>query len=131
MRTCSPHPEQVSTLQRLIFLKGDTVLIARTGFGKSIVFHAYSVLTNKICLQITPLNKLGEEQLHDIQLLGITNPCLLTSETKNKDPGLISHIKAQKHHHILLSPEQAASKDFRGLLKDLGFCTKIGLVASD
>jgi hypothetical protein len=70
------------------------MLITRTRFDKSIVFYTYSVLTNKICLQITPLNKLGKEQLHNIQLLSITNPCLLTSETKNKDLGLISHIKA-------------------------------------
>jgi len=53
--TFEPRYEQVRTLRRLIFGKGDTLLIARTGFGKSLIFHAYSVLTGKITLQIIPL----------------------------------------------------------------------------
>ena len=64
-----PRHEQVRTLRRLIFGCGDTLLIARTGFGKSIIFHAYSVLTRKITLQLIPLNKLGDEQLADIAQL--------------------------------------------------------------
>jgi hypothetical protein len=37
----SPRIEQVRTLRRLIFGKGDTLLVARTGFGKSLIFHAF------------------------------------------------------------------------------------------
>ena len=33
----TPRPEQVRALRRLIFGKGDTLLVARTGFGKSII----------------------------------------------------------------------------------------------
>jgi superfamily II DNA helicase RecQ len=46
---------------------GDTILVAKTGFGKSIVFHAYSVLTGRITIQLIPLSKLGEEQLESIR----------------------------------------------------------------
>jgi hypothetical protein len=41
-----PRPEQTRTLLG----KGDTLLIARTGFGKSLIFHAYSILTGKITI---------------------------------------------------------------------------------
>src|SRR6266536_827568 len=45
-----PRAEQVYTLRRLIFLSGDTLLVAHTGFGKSIIFHVYTVLTGKITI---------------------------------------------------------------------------------
>ena len=46
----SPHPEQIRTVRRLVYGKGDTLLIARTGFGKSLILHSFSVLTEKITL---------------------------------------------------------------------------------
>lgn len=45
------HIEQVRALRKLIFLKGDVQLVARTGFGKNIIFHALSILTREIPLQ--------------------------------------------------------------------------------
>ena len=48
--------------------KGDTLLVTACrllGFGKSIVFHDFSILTGKISLQIIPLSKLSDEQLDD------------------------------------------------------------------
>jgi len=66
----SPRTEQVRALRRLIFGESDVLLIARTGFGKSLIFHAYTVLTGKITLQIIPLTKLGDEQLDDSTVRG-------------------------------------------------------------
>ena len=57
-----PKRQQIRALRRLIYQRGDTLLVARTGFGKSIIFQSYSVLTGKITIQIIPLSKLGEEQ---------------------------------------------------------------------
>jgi hypothetical protein len=57
----SPYSEQVRTVRRLVYEKGDTFLIARIGFGKSLILHSYSVLTGKITIQIILLNKLDEE----------------------------------------------------------------------
>ena len=56
-----PRHLQTRTLRRLIYGHGDTLLMARTGFGKSLIFYTYSILTGKITLQIIPLNKLGDE----------------------------------------------------------------------
>lgn len=127
----SPRPEQVRTLRRLIFGKADTLLIARTGFGKSLIFHTYSILTRKITLQIIPLSKLGEEQLSDIQKLGYTNPCLITSENKKKEKDLIERFQKCEFIHVLLGPEQASSKTFRDALRDPHLQAQIGLVAID
>ena len=126
-----PHPEQVRTLRRLIFGKGDTILIARTGFGKSIIFHAFSVLTGKITLQIIPLSKLGDEQLDDIRKLDGSAPCLVTSESKRLEKSIIENIRKGLYTHVLLGPEQACSKTFRAALRDPELQAKIGLVAID
>ncbi len=127
----NPKDEQVYTLRRLIYGDGDTLLVAATGWGKSIIFHAYSILTAKTTIQIIPLKKLGGEQLEDIRKLSHTNPCLLTSDTKKEEETLISQIRAGNHTHLLLGPEQASSKDFRDALKDPTFQSTIGLVAID
>lgn len=54
----TPYLAQVRSLRRLIYNKGDTLLIAKTGFGKSLILHSFSILTQKTTLQIIPLNKL-------------------------------------------------------------------------
>ena len=103
--------------------------MARTGFGKSLIFYIYSILTGKITLQIIPLNKLGDEQLHDIKKLYGSNPCLLNSQTK--EPELLPRITAGEFTHVLLGPEQASSEGFRKAIKDTGLSGRIGLVTID
>jgi len=100
-----PHTEQVRTLRRLIFYKGDTLLVARTGFGKSIIFHAYTVLIGKMTIQIILLNTLGNEQLESIRRLPGTNWCLINHETLHTQRGLRARILAGEFTHVLLGPE--------------------------
>jgi superfamily II DNA helicase RecQ len=126
-----PRDDQVRVLRRMIYGAGDVLLIARTGWGKSIIFQAYSILTGKITLQIVPLNKLGDEQLQDIKKLPGAKPCLVNAETKKVDPLLIKRIKHGEFTHVLLGPEQASSDSFRDALKSQQLQSKIGLVAID
>jgi hypothetical protein len=50
----NPKPQQIRVLRRLVYKIGDTIL-AKTGFGKSAVFHGFSVLTSEITIQMMPL----------------------------------------------------------------------------
>jgi len=127
----APRYEQVRCLRRLIFLQGDTLLVARTGFGKSLIFQAYSILTSKITIHIVPLNKLAEEQCADVAKLDGTFPVLINGENRKRDSAIISKLASCTYTHILLGPEQAASKDFRDALKDQMLQSRIGLVAID
>jgi superfamily II DNA helicase RecQ len=127
----SPHPEQVRTIRRLIYGKGDTLLIARTGFGKSLILHSFSVLTGKITIQLTPLNKLGEKQLRDISKLNHNRPCILNAESKRQKHDIIDQIRRGVYTHIVLGPEQAMSKVFQNALLQSEFQSRIGLVAID
>lgn len=126
-----PHALQILVLRRLIFGVGDTLLIARTGFGKSMILHAYSIMTGLTTLQITPLNKLGEEQVQSISRIPLASPCLLNSETKRTERDVLDNIKTNTYSHIVLSPEQSLSKNFRDILLSLAIQTKIGMVAVD
>ena len=84
-----------------------------------------------ITLQITPLSKLGDEQLDDIRRLGDTRPVLLTKATKAKERDLVQRIRRNEFTHILLGPEQASSTAFRALLKEPDVQSNIGLVVID
>ena len=133
LRGKSPKEQQVRSLRRLVFGLGDTLLIAKTGFGKSIIFHAYSILTGKITIQLVPLSKLGEEQAEDINKYQVTgtNACLVSHETKRKHANLAREIRLGKYTHILTSPEQTAMDWFLELVLDVDFRDRIGLVAID
>lgn len=130
-RARKPHEEQVRTLFRLIFGEGDTILIARTGFGKSLIFQAFTVLTNKITIQIVPLSKLGDEQFDRIKRLPNMKPCFINGVSKNRDRNLIKDVVACKYTHVLLGPEQAVSSEFQNALKSPQLSSQIGLVAID
>ena len=125
----APRPEQVRTLRRLIFGKCDVLLIARTGFGKSLIFHAYSILTGKITLQLIPLTKLGDEQLCNIRRFTGAMPCLIDAKTKTEEKDMLSKVAAGQYTHVLLGPEQASSRSFRQTLKKTDLQARIGLVA--
>lgn len=43
--------------------KKDLILIAKTSFGKSMIFQSLPVLTGGICLLLYPLNLLEEDQV--------------------------------------------------------------------
>ena len=126
-----PRPEQVRVVRRLVYRHGDTLLIARTGFGKSIVMHAVPLLTDKISIQLTPLNKLGEEQIRDIKRLPGAKPCLVTGETRHKNPALFKQIRRLDFTHIVMGPEQLLSPEFRDIATDARFMGALGLVAID
>jgi hypothetical protein len=63
--------EQVDLLLSLIFNREDRILVAKTGYEKSVVPHLLPLLTRSssyVVIILLPLNALGaEQQLADIQ----------------------------------------------------------------
>ncbi|EEH06948.1 ATP-dependent DNA helicase [Histoplasma capsulatum G186AR] len=129
--TLRPHIEQVRMLRRMIYGYGDTLFIARTGYGKSLILQSYTILTGKITIQLIPLNKLGDQQTDDIAQFPSTNPCLISASNLQGEEHLLKRIQQCEYTHILLSPEQALSKQFQCILQDPTLQEKIGLVAID
>ena len=74
----APRDAQVEAVHRIVYNVGDTILLARTGYGKSIVFQAVSViLPDKVTIIIVPLSMLGEDQCRSIQRFPTTTPIFI------------------------------------------------------
>lgn len=85
------HEGQTTAIQRLVFGHGDTILLARTGYSKSIIFQAVSVmLPDKVIIQIIPLSKLGEEQRDAIKAFPGCNPLLITDALRKVYSDILS-----------------------------------------
>lgn len=77
-----PKPDQVNCIRRIIYNLGDTILLAKTGYGKSIVFQAVSVIRNRhVTIQVIPLSQLGEEQVQTVSSFPWSNPILVDQTT--------------------------------------------------
>ncbi|KAI5293923.1 hypothetical protein KEM52_005005 [Ascosphaera acerosa] len=126
-----PRPQQVEVLAKLIFQQQDVLLLAKTGFGKSIIFIAYGILTGKTSIIVAPLVKLGQEQVFAINRVPGASACLVSSETKYNSPKLLETIKQQAFTHVALGLEQAMAPEFRAVLRSPDFSQSGGLVAID
>ena len=57
------HSGQIDAIRSLAVDQLDLILIALTGWGKSVVFQVIPALWGGICLMIMPLNLLEEDQV--------------------------------------------------------------------
>lgn len=77
-----PKHGQVESIRRIVYRLGDTILVAKTGYGKTIVLQTVSVIMEDwITLQLIPLSRLGEDQLQSIARIPGARPLLLSDET--------------------------------------------------
>lgn len=126
----TPRLLQVRVIRRLIFGYGDTILVAKTGFGKSLLYQTYTLLTGKIAIQLAPLNKLSEEQVQMLCKFGVKSVAV-TADTKFEHPGLLRAVREGKYRHIVMGPEQAASDEMRDIFRDPGFSMRVGIIIID
>ena len=128
-----PKQQQVDAVERLVFFQSDTIVIAATGFGKSIIYQAAPLLTGKSTIQIVPVTSLGTDQLTSILLDYGKNasPILITADTKKAHPDTWQRVREKRFTHVLLGPEQATTPEFRSIITDPAFAAHVGIVALD
>ena len=121
-----PKPGQQEALHYLVYLRKDLILIAGTGFGKSMVLQAVSLLLQRsITLVILPLNQIGNEQFEFIREIGGI-PCFVNGETISAK--LLNEVQQGCFTHVLISPELAISDDFRCIASRPSFKQQVSLV---
>ena len=121
---------QIKAIHHLLFKQSDLVLIAKTSFGKSLIFQAVSAIRKRsITIIIIPLTRVGQGQYEKLRQLEGCNPCLLTAKTSSKS--IFQRMKRGDFSHILTSPELAVSEPFRELCVDPGFGDRVSMVAID
>ncbi|OXV05210.1 hypothetical protein Egran_07022, partial [Elaphomyces granulatus] len=108
-----PRPEQVEAIKTLAIDQKDLILIARTGWGKSMIFQSIPALRKGgIALMLMPLNLLEEDQGCAYMYLAFTWDLSLTIL-------------------VLMGPETALSDRFAELLECEEFQQRLVLVAID
>ena len=81
----NPKDKQIDAIRTLVNEKRDTLFIARTGYGKSIVFQATPLMypETKTALIIMPLKLLEEEQCDKLSRGKDCKPFVLNGDTNN------------------------------------------------
>jgi superfamily II DNA helicase RecQ len=97
-----PKSKQVEAIRHLLYDKSDLILIAKTGFGKSIVFQVLPMIQEEpkhAGLIIMPLNLLREEQAEKLKTIAGASPFVLNGDTNTGEnryaigKGVYTHSK--------------------------------------
>lgn len=126
------HEEQVDAISCLFYEQTDLLLLAKTGFGKSIIFQLLPFMTPVagVVLILMPLKLLQAEQSLMINRKSNGKALVLNGENNHK------YINKQAakggYTHIFTSPEIALSKKFKkNILDDPEFMDRLCLLAVD
>ncbi|MCJ1360356.1 MAG: hypothetical protein MMC33_010361 [Icmadophila ericetorum] len=112
-----PRQKQVDAIWHLVFKKKDLLLVAKTSFGKSVIFQAAPLFcSGGIGLIIIPLDQIGQEQCIKIQRLPGARPVFINGRTDKTDI-LAQDIEIGVYTHLTMGPEIAAGW-FRSISKE-------------
>jgi superfamily II DNA helicase RecQ len=79
---------QVSVVRQLVYDRKDVILVAKTGFGKSLIFQAAPLILegiHQICLIVMPLKAIQEEQHAILSTVPGAYPIVLNGENNSKE----------------------------------------------
>ncbi len=120
------RPQQLEVIQSILAGK-DTLTLFPTGGGKSICFQVPALLKDGICIVVSPLISLMEDQVNSLQqknikAMAITGGISYTDLDRNLDNCIFGNYK-----FLYLSPERLQQELVRERLKQMN----ISLIAID
>lgn len=110
--------QQIEIIDAVIHKKKDVFCVMSTGYGKSLCYQLPALVTKKICIIVSPLISLMEDQKKELKNAGI-NACCYNSTLENKKE-IRKEILEHKYHLVYIAPET--------IVKIQGFLTKINNV---
>lgn len=106
----------------------DTLVIAPTGFGKSLLYQIPAVIQeNVMTIVIEPLLALMHDQVQKLQSLGISAAYLDSTQSKTKQKAAIDALCDGEVQILYLAPERLET----GILSKIEEKNKIGMVVID
>ncbi len=120
------RPQQLAVIEAVLEKK-DTLALLPTGAGKSICFQVPTLLEEGICLVISPLIALMQDQVKDLQSKNISAIALGSHLSEEAQAEVMAAAKRGKYKFIYCSPEKLAQKQFQEDLVEV----KITLFAID
>lgn len=123
---------QVDAIWTLFYAKKDLLLLAKTGFGKSLIFQLipFFVEPSGVVIILIPLKLLQAKQNTMINQIAQGKAIALTGENNQKD--VQKSITSQNYTHVFTSPEITLSKKFKiNVLDNPRFSNRLLLLAID
>ncbi|MFM6995416.1 MAG: ATP-dependent DNA helicase RecQ [Sediminibacterium sp.] len=109
------RPQQLAVIESILTGK-DTLALLPTGAGKSICFQVPTIYQRGICVVISPLIALMQDQVKDLVSKNL-KAVLLGSQLSTYEESIVfKDIEAKKYQFIYCSPEKLAQKHFQTLL---------------
>ena len=105
----------------------DVIALLPTGGGKSICFQIPGLIKEGICIVISPLIALMEDQIKNLTQRNIKATTIKSGSTRNEIITLFDKIKFGNYKFLYLSPERLQSQLIQQKIKEL----KINLIAVD
>ncbi len=110
-----------------IIEKKDVLALLPTGGGKSVCFQVPALMSDGLCLVISPLIALMKDQVLNLQNKNIPAVALFSGMSFKEVEQVLIDAANHQHKFLYVSPERLQSKVFKSYLSDL----KINLIAVD
>jgi len=110
-----------------IINKKDTLALLPTGGGKSICFQVPAILQEGICIVISPLISLMEEQTRYLKSKGIKSIAISSVMNKNQIETALTNCIYGGFKFLYLSPEKLRDQVIKDKIKDMN----VNLIAID
>lgn len=112
------RPQQLAVIESILAGK-DTLALLPTGAGKSICFQVPPIFQRGICIVISPLIALMQDQVKDLVSKNLKAVLLGSQLSAQEESIVFKEIEAKKYQFIYCSPEKLAQKHFQTLLSGL------------
>ena len=112
------RPQQLAVIESILSGK-DTLALLPTGAGKSICFQVPTIYQRGICIVISPLIALMQDQVKDLVSKNLKAVLLGSQLSAYEESIVFKDIEAKKYQFIYCSPEKLAQKHFQTLLSSL------------
>ena len=112
------RPQQLAVIESILAGK-DTLALLPTGAGKSICFQVPTIYQRGICIVISPLIALMQDQVKDLVSKNLKAVLLGSQLSAQEESIVFKEIEAKKYQFIYCSPEKLAQKHFQTLLSSL------------
>jgi len=112
------RPQQLAVIESILSGK-DTLALLPTGAGKSICFQVPTIYQRGICIVISPLIALMQDQVKDLVSKNLKAVLLGSQLNAYEESVVFKEIEAKKYQFIYCSPEKLAQKHFQTLLSSL------------
>lgn len=110
-----------------VLQKKDTIALLPTGGGKSVCFQVPALITEGVCLVISPLIALMQDQVENLKKRNIKAATIKSGLSQDEIITLFDSIKFGNYKFLYLSPERLQTSLIQQKIKEL----KISFVAID